>query len=77
MNLVITSVFDGVMEEFFLFDSHLSSSLPRSLMLISEQMEHAMDHQEDDHFHTVQPESIRLALGCLHRDDQIPQKLRV
>ena len=36
-----------------------------------------MDHQKDNRFHLIQAESGGLTPGCLHRDDQVTEKLRV
>jgi hypothetical protein len=70
-----SSGLDHLLEEFLLFEGHLSSPFFRPLMLIANQVEHPMDHQEDDHFHIVKTEPIRLALGRLHRNDQVSEKM--
>lgn len=46
-------------------------------MFISDQVKNAVDHQKGDHSLVVQAESIGLAFGCVHGNDQISQKLRV
>jgi len=62
-------------EKFFLFDGHFLTSPLRFLVLVTEKMKNAMDHQKGDHLHLVQTKSFLLAQGCLNGNDQIPQKM--
>ena len=64
-------------EEFFLFDGHLLASLPCSFMVISKKVKNTVDHQEGNHSRMVKTKSIRLAICCLYRNDQITQKVRL
>jgi len=34
-----------------------------------------MNHQQDNHFHVVETEAVRLALGCFNRNHQISEKM--
>ena len=65
------------MEKFFLFDGHVLTSPLRFLVLVTEKMKNAMDHQKGDHLHLVQTKSFHLTPGCLNRNDQIPEELRM
>lgn len=42
-----------VAEELFLFEGHLPSPLFGPLMLVAYQVQDAMDHQKDNHFHLI------------------------
>jgi len=64
-------------EEFFLFEGHLPGAFFRPLMLIANQVKHAMDHQKDHHFHIVETETARLALGCFNRNHQVSEEMRM
>ncbi len=64
-------------KEFFLLEGHLPGPFFRPLMFVSNQVKHAMDHQQDNHFHLVKTETVRLALGGFNRNHQIPQKVRL
>jgi hypothetical protein len=44
-------------------------------MLIANQVKDSMDHQEDDHFHFVETEPIRLALRRLDGNHQVSEEL--
>jgi hypothetical protein len=46
-------------------------------VLVAHQVKNAVDHEQDDHFHLLQAEPIRLTPGRVHGDDDIAQKLRV
>ena len=59
---------EGFAKLLFLFEGHLPSPFFRPLMLIANQVQDSMDHQEDDHFHFVEAEPIRLALSRLNRN---------
>jgi hypothetical protein len=74
-SIPIVLFFDGMLEEFFLFDGHFARSFSRSLVFISDQMKNAMDHEEDKHLHRVQAKSIGLALSCLYRNRQVTEKM--
>ena len=67
----------NAVEELFLFDSHLSGFLLCPFMFITEEMKNTMDHQENDHSHLVQTKLFHLTPGCLNRNDQIPEELRM
>jgi len=54
------------LEKFSLSGGHLPSALFCPFVLIPDQVKNAMDHQQDDHPHVVETESIRLALGRLN-----------
>ena len=84
MTLSILYVFHGkkglsdlgyLVVELSLPGSHLPGSLFRSLVLIADQMENAMDHQQDDHSHFIETESIGLALGCLNGYHDISEEM--
>ena len=64
-------------KQFPLFEGHLPGTFFRPFMLIADQVKHAMDHQQDHHFRTVETETVRLALGSLSRNHQISEKVGV
>ncbi len=64
-----------LLEEFTLFEGHLPGAFFRPLMLIANQVKHAMDHQKDHHFHIVETETVRLALGCFNRNHQVSEEM--
>ncbi len=66
---------DRSLEEFLLSGGHLAGSLFRSLVLIADQMENTMDHQQDDHSHFIETESVGLAPGRLNGYHDISQEV--
>jgi len=64
-----------LVEELSLPGGHLPGSLFASLVLIADQMENAMDHQQDDHSHFIETESIGLALGRLNGYHDISEEV--
>ncbi len=64
-------------KQFPLFEGHLPGAFFRPLMLITDQVKHSMDHQQDHHFLAVETETVRLALGRFNRNHQISEKVGV
>jgi hypothetical protein len=64
-----------VAEEFFLFEGHLPGPLFGPLMLIPNQVQDAMDYQKDNHFHLIEAETVRLALGRLNGNHQVTEEM--
>jgi hypothetical protein len=67
------SVYD--VEQLFLFEGHLPGPLFSPLMLVANQVENAMDHQKDNHFHVIEAETVRLALGRLNGNHQVTEEM--
>ncbi len=63
------------MKEFLLLEGHLPGAFSRPLMLIANQVKHSMNHQKDNHFHIVETETVRLALGCFDRNHQVSEEM--
>ena len=60
------SLFSNHLEKVSLFDGHLTGFFLFPLVIISDQVENAMDHQEGDHPQGVKAEPVGLTACRLH-----------
>jgi len=66
-----------LLEKFLLFEGHLPGFFFRPLMLVADQVQDAVDHQKNHHLHSVEAETIRLALGRLDGNHQVAEEMGV
>jgi len=65
----------GDLQEFLLLLGHSLSLGSIPLVVVSYQVQYAVDHEEDDHIEVFQTKPGRLAPRRFNRDDQVPQQL--
>jgi len=66
---------EDFLEELLLFEGHLSGFLLRSLVIVSDEVKDAVDHQKGHHAHFVEAKLTGLALGRFDGDDEVTKEI--